>query len=204
MSSYKPPSLLFNAHLETIYPALFRRVSTIKAESKRITTPDDDFIDYDWYHRDGTSKVVIISHGLEGSSQRAYVKGMARAFINNSYDVVAWNYRGCSGEMNNQLRFYHSGATDDLATMVDHVSTLGFEEIYLVGFSLGGNVTLKYLGEQSNRLPGTIKKSVVFSVPLDLHASCQQISKRHNRLYALRFLRSLKKKLFKRHEDGRS
>jgi hypothetical protein len=121
---YLPPFLLYGAHLETIYPALLRRVTLIPYSRERITTPDDDFLDLDWL-RKGSGKVVIISHGLEGNSNRAYVKGMARALYDDSFDVVAWNFRGCSGEMNRQLRFYHSGATDDLHTVVQHVAQTG-------------------------------------------------------------------------------
>ncbi|NJN42487.1 MAG: alpha/beta fold hydrolase [Flammeovirgaceae bacterium] len=195
MKSYKRPFFLFNAHLETIYPALFRSVAIPQPKSVRITTPDDDFLDYDWYHKEGNSKVVIISHGLEGNSKRAYVRGMARAFIQRDFDVVAWNYRGCSDEMNSQLRFYHSGATDDLSTLVDYISELEYTSIYLIGFSLGGNLTLKYLGEQGSSLNTKIQKTVAFSVPLNLHTSCLEISKPSNSVYTFRFLRSLKKKI---------
>lgn len=192
--NYTPPFLLFNPHLETIYPALVRKVKLQPYTRERITTPDNDFLDLDWL-KQGASKLVIISHGLEGNTQRAYIKGMARIFFNNDFDVLTWNYRGCSGEMNRQLRFYHSGATDDLHTVVEHaLSQHVHQEIYLVGFSLGGNLTLKYLGESRTR-SSVIRKAVTFSVPVDLHSSCIQISRPGNRVYANRFLRSLKKKV---------
>ncbi|MCU0359048.1 MAG: alpha/beta fold hydrolase [Cyclobacteriaceae bacterium] len=191
---YSPPPLLFNGHLETIFPALARRVAIAPYQRERITTPDDDFLDLDWL-KQGSDKLVVLSHGLEGNTTRAYVKGMARAVFGKGYDVVAWNYRGCSGEMNRQLRFYHSGATDDLDTVLQHINQkTAYREIVLIGFSLGGNMTLKYLGEERLR-PNNIIKAIVFSVPLDLHASCIQISKRENWLYAKRFLKSLKKKV---------
>jgi predicted alpha/beta-fold hydrolase len=120
---------------------------------------------------------------------------MSKIFANNAHDVLAWNFRGCSGEINKQLRFYHSGATDDLGTIVQHAASHGYEDIYLIGFSLGGNMTLKYLGEQGDNLSELIKKAVVFSVPLHLHGSSQEISKAHNILYAKRFLRNLRKKV---------
>lgn len=193
--NYKPPILLFNPHLETIYPALVRRVNLQQPyQRERITTPDDDFLDLDWL-RQNASKLVIISHGLEGNTDRAYVKGMAKQCFAHGYDVLTWNYRGCSGEMNRQLRFYHSGATDDLHTVIEHAVRLGrFSEINLIGFSLGGNLTLKYLGEERTRTP-LLRKAVVFSVPVDLHTSCIQISKPGNWIYSQRFLRSLKKKV---------
>lgn len=98
----------------------------------------------DWL-KGGSKKLVIISHGLEGNSTRAYVQGMARIFFNQQYDVLASNYRGCSGEINKQVRFYHSGATDDLQVAVQHAIAQRYEQIHLIGFSLGGNLTLKYL-----------------------------------------------------------
>lgn len=189
---YKPPFFLFNAHLETIYPALFRKVTLPSYSRERIITADDDFLDLDWL-KQGSSKLVIISHGLEGNSSRAYMKGMAKVFSTNGYDVLAWNFRGCSEEMNKQLRFYHSGATEDLDWLVKHAIQAGYQSIYLIGFSLGGNLTLKYLGEKPPH--AQIKKAVVFSVPMHLHSSCLKISQRSNAVYANRFLKSLKAKI---------
>ncbi|MEQ8239911.1 MAG: alpha/beta fold hydrolase, partial [Cyclobacteriaceae bacterium] len=144
--NYQRPKVLFNGHIETIYPALFRKVTlpTLPVR-ERITTVDDDFLDIDWY-RNGKNKVVILQHGLEGSSDRPYILGMARAFLLQSFDVCAWNFRGCSGEVNKAKIFYHSGATYDLENVVNHASK-EYDQIFLVGFSLGGNLTLKYLGE---------------------------------------------------------
>jgi hypothetical protein len=193
VEEYLPPFFLFNPHLETIFPALLRRVTLTAYTRERITTPDNDFLDLDWLEN-GRDEVVIISHGLEGNSKRPYIKGMAKALFDNGFDVCAWNFRGCSEEMNRQLRFYHSGATDDLHTVVEHVkSRRKYKGIHLVGFSLGGNVTLKYLGER--KTDGLIKKAVTFSVPMDLQTSCQKISRPANRIYSNRFLRSLKSKV---------
>ncbi|MBS1486275.1 MAG: alpha/beta fold hydrolase [Bacteroidetes bacterium] len=188
---YARPALFFNRHLETIYPALFRSVP-LTYRRERITTADNDFLDLDWLNG-GFTKLLILSHGLEGNSHRAYIKGMARHFFKNGFDVLAWNYRGCSGEMNHALRFYHSGATDDLQEVITHALRQGYSEIYLIGFSLGGNLTLKYLGERS--IDERIKAAVAFSVPLELYSSCLKISNSSNRIYAQRFLRSLKKKV---------
>ncbi|MBT1697486.1 alpha/beta fold hydrolase [Fulvivirgaceae bacterium PWU4] len=191
--SYTPPRFLFSPHLETIYPALLRRVSLQPYTRERITTPDDDFLDLDWLTQ-GSDKLVIISHGLEGNTTRAYIKGMARVFFSKGYDVLAWNYRGCSEEMNRQLRFYHSGATDDLNVVTDYaIDQKKYKALYLIGFSLGGNITLKYLGEKTPR--PEVRKAVAISVPMDLQTSCEKISRPSNWIYANRFLRSLKKKV---------
>ena len=194
-SKYFPPYYLPNGHLQTIYPALFRKVKNVHYHRERIHTPDIDFLDLDWSEV-SADKLVIISHGLEGDSQRPYVKGMVQAFNKIGYDALAWNFRGCSGTMNKTLRFYHSGATDDLHLVLKHTISKGkYTEIVLIGFSLGGNLTLKYLGEQGTGLPAFVKKAVTFSVPLDLYGSSRQIEKPANYVYKQRFLRSLKNKI---------
>jgi predicted alpha/beta-fold hydrolase len=195
---YKAPRFLFNAHLETIFPSVIRRVGVAAYVRERIETPDDDFLDLDWLQR-GSKKLLIISHGLEGSSDRPYVKGLARAGLQKGFDVLAWNFRGCSGEINRQLRFYHSGATDDLETVITHALDKNlYDEIALAGFSLGGNLTLKYLGEREVR--GMITRAVVFSAPVHLQSSCAKISQPSNWIYANRFLKSLKKKVLLKHK----
>lgn len=194
--TYTRPFFFFNAHVETIYPSLIRKVELQPYQRERITTPDNDFLDLDWLKQE-SSDLIIISHGLEGNTQRAYVKGMARVGYQHGYDILTWNYRGCSEEMNKAFRFYHSGATDDLATVIDYAHSRGYRRIFLVGFSLGGNLTLKYLGEKRSR-PETVKKSVTFSVPIDLHTSCEKISKPSNWIYSQRFLKSLRKKVIEK------
>lgn len=192
-SSYKKPFFLFNRHLETIYPALLRKVKTpVKPEILRISTPDDDFLELDIY-RQNSDKVIIISHGLEADSRRPYIKGMIRKFYHEDWDVVAWNYRGCSGELNHTAKFYHCGATYDLAEIVNYILSIGYSNIALLGFSLGGNLTLKYMGERM--LPKQIKCGVAISSTIDLEGCSNEISQSHNFLYSKRFLKSLKKKV---------
>ncbi|MBV6644122.1 MAG: alpha/beta fold hydrolase [Cyclobacteriaceae bacterium] len=193
---YSPPWGLRNGHLSTIYPALFRRVNTTKPYiRKRIKTRDGDFLDLDLLTKN-SSRVVIISHGLEGNSTRPYVLGVARACFAKGIDVIAWNCRGCSEEVNLKPRLYHSGATDDLWEVVQFASAL-YQEIHLVGFSLGGNLTLKFVGE--NDFPHSLKSAVAFSVPIDLHAGAKNISNPKNILYEKRFLKSLRNKIKAKH-----
>ena len=186
---------MFSNHLETIYPAILRRVDNVHFNRERIPTADNDFLDLDWL-RNNNSQLAIISHGLEGNSRRAYITGMAKTLAANQFDIIAWNFRGCSEEMNHQLRFYHSGATDDLKLVVDHAIAQGYRDISLVGFSLGGNLTLKFLGEASHS--EFIKRAVVFSVPLDLYGSCVKISEPSNFVYARRFIKNLKSKIVRK------
>ncbi|REG88278.1 YheT family hydrolase [Algoriphagus antarcticus] len=194
-SNYTRPKWLFNGHLETIYPSLFRKVSVPSPIKERISTTDGDFLDLDWY-RQNKSKLVIISHGLEGNSTRAYMLGMVNAFLKQDYDVLTWNFRSCSDEMNKQVIFYHSGATYDLDLVVNHAYD-NYEEINLVGFSLGGNLTLKYLGEKGDG-NSKLHRGVGISVPLHLGSSSQKISETENTLYSKRFLRSLKEKVIEK------
>ncbi|MGD1839334.1 MAG: YheT family hydrolase [Thermonemataceae bacterium] len=159
-------------------------------------TPDQDFLDLDWYKSPRSSTLVIISHGLEGDTQRPYMLGMANYLFQQELNVLCWNYRSCSEEMNRQKRFYHLGATDDLHWVIQHaLNTLSVETLYLVGFSAGGNLTLKYLGEQPTRLPAALKKAVVFSVPCNLSKGAQHLKRWQNFVYERRFMKSLRHKI---------
>ncbi len=190
--SYKRPPQFISSHLETIYPALFRKVTGLtNPDRERLTLSDGDFVDLDW-RKQGSKKLVIIQHGLEGSSDRPYILGVAKHFFNHGFDTLAWNYRGCSGEMNKAVRFYHSGATDDLDEVVQHALP-EYSEVFLVGFSLGGNMTLKYVGEDS-RSP-KVKGAVAISTPLDLDKGSDNLATPRGKLYEQRFLRSLVKKV---------
>lgn len=194
-TDYDSPKWLFNGHMQTIVPSLFRKTPTLPFERERISTPDEDFLDLDWL-RNGANSLVIISHGLEGNSQRPYMTGMARQFYTNGFDVLNWNFRGCSEELNKQPIFYHSGATYDLDTVIQHASQ-NYDKIYLIGFSLGGNLTLKYLGENRDR-SRKIQKGVAISVPLHLESSSVKISTGENIIYAKRFLKTLREKVLKK------
>lgn len=194
-STYKPPYFLFNKHLQTIIPSLFRKVENVHYQRSKLITPDNDFLDLDWL-KGGNKKLAVLSHGLEGDSNRPYIKGLAQALHKNGYDVLAWNFRGCGGEINSVLKFYHSGATEDLDYVIEEaLQGNAYDELFLGGFSLGGNLTLKYIGEHAQNLRKEIKKAVVFSVPLNLHSSCLEISKSSNFIYSKRFLNRLKNKI---------
>ncbi len=139
---------------------------------------------------------MIVSHGLEGNSQRPYVLGMVRAVNDLGLDALAWNFRSCSGEMNRRLRFYHSGVIDDLQTVIAHALTVGrYSEIILVGFSMGGNQILCYVGQEASNLPSEISQAITFSVPLDLKSSAKALAGGTNGIYMRRFMRSLKEKI---------
>lgn len=197
---YLPRFPLRNGHIHTMYPALFRRVEGIRYRRERIETPDGDFIDIDWALADkaGESRsraVVIILHGLDGSSNASYARGIAKACNKHRWDAVAMNFRGCSGKPNRLYRAYHAGETADLALVVDHVRQRGYGRIALAGFSIGGNMALKYLGESgANAAPGLVCAAAV-SAPCDLRSSAMKLAEPIQRIYLNRFLRTLKAKL---------
>lgn len=190
-STYRPPFLFGNKHVQTIFPSKTRKVPGITYRRERIDTPDDDFIDLD-FSTVGGENAVLVLHGLGGHTQRAYVKGMIRAFNRKGWDGIGFNFRGCSGETNRQLRFYHSGAADDLETVVDTIrQSKQYKKIALAGFSLGGNVTLKYLGEQGKSIGGFITGAVAVSVPCDLASGVERLDGPGNGIYRKRFLKML-------------
>ena len=198
-SPYRPPWYLPNGHWQTIVPALVRNVGGFTYQREVFPTSDGDTLQLDTLTQ-ASSRLVVISHGLEGDSNRPYVRGMTRAFYRDGYDVLAWNFRSCGGVPNQSLRFYHSGATDDLHHVLTQWPGIArYTTIILVGFSLGGNLTLKYLGEQGASIRPAIRAGITFSVPLDLHACAYQISQPVNRIYHRRFLRQLKQKIMSKH-----
>ena len=189
-SKYRSPKFLFNGHIQTIYPYYVRRVYGISYQRERIYTPDNDFLDLDWLKKDN-QRLVILNHGLEGSSDRFYMKGMAKALNESGWDVLAWNYRGCSGFTNRKYNSYHSGKTEDLEVVITHcLNQNRYKEIALTGFSLGGNLIMKYLGER-NTLPKEITKAVAISAPTDLDATCRYINRGFSKVYEKRFLKTL-------------
>lgn len=191
---YRPPLLLRNQHFSTIYPALFRKVKAINYQRERIDTPDGDFLDLDW-SRKGSSTLLIAVHGLEGDSDSQYIRGLALAANAKGWDAMALNLRNCSGAPNRLYSSYHSGKSDDLNLVIDHIrATSQYENIVLTGFSLGGNISLKFAGEQSEKLKGRVQAVAAISVPTNLEASAHHLRRFSNRLYLLRFLKSLKRK----------
>lgn len=194
-STYKnPPHYQFNGHLQTIFPGAFRKIE-IQYERERLDLLDDDFVDLDWVDT-GSRKLAILSHGLEGNSQRPYVKGMAKMFSEQGWDTLAWNCRSCSGEMNRAFRLYSHGEIGDLQEVIQHaMRTKDYEQIVLIGFSMGGSITLKYLGVHGKQLDAPITHGVAFSTPCCVKSASEVLNKPSNRIYYNRFLKKLQKKL---------
>ncbi len=195
-STYNPPFLFKNGHFSTIYAGLWRKIDALQQKRERIELSDGDFLDLDWsFAATPTNKVFILIHGLEGNAQRSYIKGSAKQFNLNGYDACAINLRGCSGENNRLYRSYHGGATEDIEAVVHHILTSKkYSEINIKGFSLGGNLTLKYIGE-NRELPQEIKAAIAISVPCNLYDSQLKFLKTENTVYGKRFKKQMVGKL---------
>lgn len=190
-SSYRAPGWLRGGHTQTILPVLLPRRRRRLVEHERLCLPDGDFVSLFW-HRQGSSRLALLCHGLEGSADAVYMRGMTATLAAEGWDVLAWNYRGCGGAENDLARSYHSGESADLRAVVDHAAqTHG--RIALVGFSLGGNISFKYLGEAPPH--PSVRAAVALSSPIDLASSARVLDEDPgNRLYLRRFLKSLKDK----------
>jgi predicted alpha/beta-fold hydrolase len=174
-----------------MYPSLCRKLpNPPDYRRERLTTPDDDFLDLDFCGT-GTQPLVILLHGLTGSSQSGYIKGLQHRLIALGLRSVAVNFRGCSGQPNNRARCYHSGETED----IQHIyQVLRQREPHTpmaaIGFSLGGNVLLKWLGEQQNQLD--LFAAVAVSVPMLLNICATRLDSGFSKLYCLKLLNELK------------
>jgi len=190
---YIPKLLHRNGHLGTIIPHIFHHKNIEEYTRDRLDTPDGDFIDIDKIIS-GTDRLAILCHGLEGSSASNYISNMASLLSDHRFDIVAMNYRGCSGESNRNLRMYHSGATDDIDLVISKYES-SYSSIALIGYSLGANMVLKYAGESSYTKSNKLRSVVGISAPCDLAACSEVISKPSNYIYERRFLVSLIGKL---------
>lgn len=194
-----PPAVQFNGHLQTIIPAL-RPGAEVSYTRERIQTKDADFLDLDWIKNESES-LIILTHGLEGNSSRSYMRNAARWFSDQNWDVIAWNCRSCSGEINRAKRLYSHGEIEDIGEVIEHALAVGnYKNIALVGFSMGGNITLKYLGANGKNVPPQVKAGIAFSAPSDLRASTVRTEQWDNFLYNKRFLTSLKGKMKQKSE----
>ena len=188
VSTFQPPVFLRNGHVQTILAALMPRRLNVRFEQERLELPDGDFLDLRWLRKQ-RNQLAILSHGLEGCADDPSIRGMAAALDDAGWDALAWNFRGCGDEPNRLPHFYHSGATGDLDAVIRHVAA-HYSRIALIGFSLGGNLTLKYLGETKPH-PAVIAAAAI-SAPVDLAASARALDDRlSNRIYLRRFLKRL-------------
>ena len=187
---FQPAWWLPTPHLQTVWPALFRRKPDIKVTRERVELADGDFIDLDWY---GNPKnpLVLINHGLEGSIHSHYALPLMDVLHKAGFSTVFMHFRNCSEEPNRLPRAYHSGETGDVQTMIRHISDNHQREVFAgVGFSLGGNALLKWLGKSGKANP--LKCAAAVSVPFLLAESAKKLNSGFSRLYEWHLLRALK------------
>lgn len=204
---FRPASWALGPHMQTLAARMLRSGDGPEFVRERIETPDDDFLDLDWGPDPGPdAPIVLVVHGLEGSARRRYVRNVCRELLAAGIRPVALNLRGCSGEPNRALTYYHSGKTDDLAHVLALLRTrYPDRRIGAIGFSLGGNVLLKLMGERSDGGAGLLDAAVAMSVPYDLAAGSALLERSAmGRAYSAYFLRSLKRKVGWKEERLRS
>lgn len=189
----------FRSHYQTIAPNVLRSVD-VDYRRERIDTPDGDFLDIDWLDHPESRKLVILSHGLEGDSRRVYVASAAQYFYQHEWNALAWNCRSCSGIMNRTPRLYSHGQVEDLELVVNHaLATEKYDRVVMLGYSMGGNLTLKYLGTMGRNRPEEVTHGVAFSAPTFIEHSADSLDRPDNFIYRMKFKRAITAKL--RHKE---
>lgn len=189
--SFKPAWWLRSPHLQTLWPVFFKKRHKLNLREEQVELDDGDFIDLCWSKKPA-NKSVLILHGLEGSINSHYINGIIYQLENAGYQPVLMHFRGCSGRVNRLPRAYHSGETSDLAFIIDYIKKVtGCYPYAAVGYSLGGNVLLKWLGETGGNNP--LQKAVAVSVPFRLHDAAKRLEKGVSKIYREHLLVSLRK-----------
>ena len=190
-SSFRPAPWLKNPHLQTLWAGLVRRQPELDYRRERLDLPDGDFVDVDWTLGD-SGPIVVVLHGLTGSIESKYARGLMNAIHDRGWRAALMNFRGQSGEPNRLARGYHSGDTGDLDFLVKTLREREPETpLAVVGYSLGGNVTLKWMGEQGENAP--VKTAVAVSPPFDLSISARAINSGLSRGYQNKLIGEMRK-----------
>ncbi len=191
-SDFIPAWWLKNPHLQTLWPVLSRWRPRPQRERERVELPDGDFVDIDWAGQG--ERLALILHGLEGNSDSPYARGLLSALVRRGYRAGVFHFRGCSGSLNRLARNYHSGDTADLAFVISRVLRRHpGSPLSVIGFSLGGNVLLKWLAETGADAP--VDAAVVVSVPFSLADVASRLERGASRLYQWRLVSALKRKM---------
>jgi uncharacterized protein len=197
---YQAPRWLVNGHLQTIVPAVLTPKPPVAFRRERWDTPDGDFIDVDFVDGQPGQPFVVLFHGLEGSSDSHYARGLMAAVAARGWSGAVPHFRGCSGELNRAARFYHSGDALEIDWILRRMRTRTSTPLFVAGVSLGGNALLRWLGEFQHQAD-IVDAAVSVSAPLDLAAGGASLSSGFNMLYTRMFLRSLKPKCIAKLED---
>lgn len=200
LNTFMPPWWAKSPHIQTILP-VFTKVAKPVLQRQRLELPDGDFIDLDWQGspQEGAPIVVII-HGLEGSSQSHYARRLLLACKEHQLTAVVHHHRSCSGESNRLARSYHSGDTDDLQFSLSRLQqTYPQSPLLAVGYSLGGNVLTKYQGEY--RDDSLLTRAVVVSAPLQLSACAKRLENGFSKVYQSHLIKQLQHKISQKLAD---
>lgn len=195
-SDYVSPWWLPGGHLQTIYPAKCAHKPAVDYRRERWTTPDNDFIDVDFVDGQPHQPVVVLFHGLEGSSDSHYARTLMYAVKQRGWTGIVPHFRSCSGEMNLAPRFYFSGDSTEISWILQkiqqHQARIQASHLFATGVSLGGNTLLKWLGEHPES--SIVDAACAISAPIDMAASGYALGKSGNRIYAKVFLKTMQKK----------
>lgn len=192
-SQFKAAWWLSSPHLQTIWPFFFPKVrQKLVLRRERLTLPDGDFLDLDWTIPPATQDpIILVMHGLGGSVESHYAQGLLWELQLAGYQAVAMHFRSCSGELNRLARFYHSGDTADLAYICELLCRrYPYRPLIAVGYSLGGNVLLKWLGETGQENP--LSAGIAISVPFELEKAANHINWGMGRFYQWWLLKKLR------------
>lgn len=198
---FKPTFILKNRHLQTLYAPLCRKKNLPKVKLERFNLSDGDFVDAYWYkHKPLDDRpIVTLFHGLAGSFTSPYIQGVMRSLERRGFASVLMHFRGCSGKANLLPRSYHSGDTADAKAWLLHLEKMYPNNLlYAVGYSIGGNMLLKLLGEEEHN---PLKSAVSVSAPMDLAITAQTINQGFSKLYQAHLLKALKATLLKKYEQ---
>ncbi len=188
--SFKPAWWLPGPHLQTIWPTLHSKKINLSLRRERFELPDGDFLDIDWVGPE-QGPIVVLLHGIAGNLDSPYIKRSLNAFIEKVWRGALLYFRGCSGTTNRLPRYYHSGETTDMHYVLNQLREREpGTPIACVGFSLGGNVLLKWLGE--NQRQGLLKAAVAISVPFELHKAANRLNSGFSRIYQWMLLREMR------------
>ncbi len=202
MHQYRAPRWLVGGNAQTIWPALFSKRFTGEAplyRRERWTTPDADFIDVDWQGEDSNAPLLVLFHGLEGSSGSHYAQAFAHWARHNGWRFVVPHFRGCSGELNLAPRAYHSGDFEEIGWVLQRLRSVHSGTVCAVGVSLGGNALLRRAEEAGDCATQTASVVCAVSSPIDLAAGGRAIGEGFNRqVYTRMFLRSMKPKALRK------
>ena len=195
MSDYRAPWWLPGGHLQTIAAAL-APAPRVAFSRERWDTPDGDFVDVDWAGDSGAKRLLVLFHGLEGSSRSHYAGAIAAQAASRGWRFALPHFRGCSGVLNRLPRAYHSGDSDEVDWILRRFAQDG-AHLYAAGVSLGGNALLKWLGERGAEATQLLRRAAAVSAPIDLAASGAALDRGFNRrTYTRLFLTTLKAKAF--------